>query len=843
MQRSVSVSVCALFLAAVLAVPSVAQPTFEQLSGPNAMLGTEFWIAFPPNELPGYPVTALEIYGTSPYDTEITIYEAETQKQYKRTLKAGEIRTLSDSRGETNWSWEVRNAEVVEPKAIRITSLKPISLYVLNSKVFTSDGYMAIPTKLWDTNYVAVAYYDFREIKNWSGGFLIISKEDNTRVTIDLKGQGEGDAKTSRGRSINTGIPFTVTLDKGMTYMVQGDGTTRAVFDLTGTSITSTKPIGVLGFHQRTTMPNMLQNGNGRNHLVEMIPPVSAWGKRYATVALDRQHNGAGRGDMFRVIASQKQTRVKYEFFDKDTKKKLGGSGFVLNKPGDFIDISQSSDPVSLPEGVSIWTADKPIFVVQYSCSSSWDGDITLDPFMVNLTPVEQYCKATMFQCPTLSAFTSHDLNLIVQVDTTSPTLIDDLKSITIDGKSTWNDSRAKSPTLLFNRIASTDLYWTTINFPTDSKSHTITSNGSVHVGGIIYGYGQTDAYGWPLAAQSKDLTDTNFIDTLPPVLTKSGTPKRMQYTATDVRMQADPSTPAPFALTQRPTGIAAAGLINNPLKYTSTNYTFTFTSDSSFPRVNPSMLTTFVLSVVDTTRNAVAYFSVMDWAGNVKIDSLRYVKAGATQDTMRPVFFKTGSSLALSVTATELRNIPDPPRTPAQAGDQVETGLAAIGLVSNDTTKRSSNYLLTYGTDSTLGRTPAYTSFIFTLTVQDTTAPAVAYYYAMDGAGNTTIDSVRYKPTTTAVVEERTGDQPFTLAAFPHPALGVATLRWTPVGTSAVGTIRVTDLQGRQVWEGSTAEGATEAAISISALASGTYIIGLVIDGHTAGTTLHLMR
>ncbi len=65
----------------------------------------------------------------------------------------------------------------------------------------------------------------------------------------------------------------------------------------------------------------------------------------------------------------------------------------------------------------------------------------------------------------------------------------------------------------------------------------------------------------------------------------------------------------------------------------------------------------------------------------------------------------------------------------------------------------------------------------------------------------------------TTKASKARSGDQPFTLAAFPHPALGVATLRWTPVGTSAVGTIRVTDLQGRQVWEGSTAEGATPPA------------------------------
>lgn len=848
MQRSVSVSLCALFLASVYAIPTNAQPTLptlQQLLGPNAMFGSEFWIAIPPNEIAGYPTEALEIYVASAYNTEVTVREAETGKQYKKTIKAGEIRTLTDLRGETNWSWEVRNAEIVETKAIQLTSKKPMSVYVVNSKVFTSDGYVAIPSRLWDTSYVAASYYDFRELGNWSGGFLIISKEDNTRVTIDLKGTGDGHAKTSGGRSINTGLPYTVVLDKGSTYMVQGDGLTRAVFDLTGTGITSTKPIGVLGFHQRTTMPNMLENGNGRNHLVEMIPPISAWGKRYVTVEYSRNHLSNGRGDMFRVIASQPQTRVNYEYFEKTTKTKLGGNELVLSKAGDFVDLQQFTSPIALPEGVSIWKADKPFLVVQYSCSSSWDGDLTLDPFMVVLTPVEQFCQATMFQCPTTSSFSSHNLNLIVQVDTTSPTLIDDLKSITIDGKPTWSNDWAIEPKLLFNRISNTEFYWTTLMFQTDGRSHTIMGNGNVRVGGTIYGYGQTDAYGWPLAALSRDLADTTNIDTLAPVLTKAGTPRHMLYTATDARMQADSSSPFPFVLRQRPTGITEVGFAVPPQpNIPSTNYELTITSDDLFPRVDPSILVTFELWAIDTTKDALAYFYVMDWAGNVRFDSLRYVHVPETRDTMRPVFMKTGSPVRLTVTTTERRNIPDPPRTPAHDGDQVETGLKDIYFVTNDSTKLSENYELTYVTDSTLERTPAYTSFIFTLTVHDTTAPAVAYYYAFDGAGNTTVDSVSYKPAiTTAVAEDGTNKAPLRLSAVVLPAGTMCSLKWNALSTAAVGTLRVTDLQGRQVWEGSTAEGTTEAAIPISALASGTYIVALAIGEHIAGTTFHVIR
>lgn len=848
MQRSVTLALCAILLGFVVLQPCRAQqpiPPYEKLVGTNAVFGKEYWIAIPPNEVPGYSVIALEIYVASVFDTEVEVLEAETGKSYKKTLKKGEILTLTDSRGETNWAWEIRNAEVVEPKGIRLTSAKPISVYVLNSKVFTSDGYMAIPTKLWDTNYIAVSYYDFKEARDWAGGFVVIAQDNNTQVTIDLKGTGGAYATTSGGKAINTGKPFTVTLDEGQTYMVHGDGLTRAIFDLTGTSITSSKAIGVIGFHQRTTMPNLLMNGNGRNHLVEMIPPVSAWGTKYVTVELSRNHFGPGRGDMFRVVASQPQTLVTLEYFDKNTKKKLGGSGFVLNKAGDFLDFSQSSNPTALPEGVSIWSSDKPVFVGQYSCSSSWDGDITLDPFMLNLTPLEQFTRRTIFQLPSATSFTTHKLNLIVQANTSSPTLIDDLKSLLIDDRPIWNDSRAISPTLLFNRITGTDLYWTTIDFQSDAKSHTITCNDSIRFGGYIYGYGQTDAYGWPLAAMSKDLTDTSTTDTLKPIIAKSGSAGSMTFTASEVSIQEDPTAPAPFAFTQVPTGIADAGLLEPQPGFTSSNYAFTFTSDSSLPRVNPSKLLSFTLSVKDQYQSAVAYFYVMDWAGNITYDSLRYVFVPKSQDTMRPQLRKTGVSRLLTVTATEMRNIPNPPTIPTRNGDQVESGLADIGLVSNDPRMNSVNYTLVFQTDSTLQRTPLYKSFTFNLAVQDTTMAAAAYFYAVDSVGNKVIDSVKYKPVITTEVseEQQPGTTPFSLSAFPQPASTACTVHWTGESSTEAVALKLTDLQGRVLWQGSTAAGQHDFALPVSDLPSGTFVVQCMVGSEVATTTIHIKR
>ena len=590
----------------------------------NGAQGREFFIAIPPNEVLPFPADDLEIYVSSAYDTEVEVFDYSHNSAYKRKVNAGQIRTLSSARSEVNWTWEIRDYEKVVKKAIRLRSEMPITVSVLNSKVTTTDGYTAIPVSNWDTSYIVTSYYDFKEFKPWSGGFTVIAKENGTKINVLLRGTGELDGKTAGGKTINTGQSFQVSMDGGDVYFVKGNGQTRGVFDLTGTSITSNKPVGLISSHERTTMPNLLVNGNGRNHLVEMNVPVSMWDTSYVSLQFKRENlNGQGDGDVLRVVAAEANTAWRMKSYDLITKLVVREQSGIIANAGGFAEIAQVAAPAVLVTGLTEWTADKPIQVIQYSCSSSMDGDPILDPFQINVQPKSRYINGAVFNAPTTSKFSKHTLYLILLADPTDPLTIQNLKSITIDGKSIWNHSNSHSPTLLFNNIPGTSVWSTRIDFGTESNSHLIVSP-KVPFSGNINGFGEFDAYGWNLGP----LHANNVArDTVPPVVVKTET----QNGAWLLDVSETTNIPSivrdiPLPTDQVDAGIAVAGLMSS-----SVNLRLT-TVQAPGERRTEAAHAIYKVESIDTTSPGSGRVYVLDYAANV-----RYVDVGTTPPPLRP--------------------------------------------------------------------------------------------------------------------------------------------------------------------------------------------------------------
>lgn len=623
---------------ALLASPllGVAQTSkvYDALQNANGAQGREFVLAFPTNDGSQFQGPAnLEIYvATSAREAQVDLRFAGEIATKRFTVKNGEIVTLSTTASgvlSLSAGYEIlaTESEQTIPKGIIVTSSAPISIYVINAKNVSSDGYLALPTSIWGRKYLSTSYYDFAELNNrftWAGGFCVIAKDDDTDVTIRLRGQGAGTARTRGNRRI--GDIITINMRRGEVYQVMGDGTTRNSFDLTGSEITSTKPVGLISFHARTALPNASRL-EGRDHLVEMTPPVSAWGKRFITTEYSRvSSNGQGRGDYYRIIAAEDNTRITGRFLDKVSKQLIGNLNSGLLNAGEFQDYYYPGGaPGTLPYGVVMFEGNKPFFVMQYSTSASWDGDTQNDPFMINVTPIEQFLTETIFQTPTLDNYNTHLLNLIIHV-LHPETELEDLRSLEIDGKPVWNSNfTIDAPVLLAPENPIPNDYGLrmrhlTVRFGERGGTHTIKTNGRIKFGGYIYGFGNFDSYGWPAAANFRDVST---VDTLPPLFTKTEDCGDYTYNATELRNQPDPPVIPPT----RDSMQVETGFFSISLTPESDNYRLVYVTDptGSFPKDPSYTRFQFRLEVIDKSKDAVGYLVMQDFADNFTFDTVRF--------------------------------------------------------------------------------------------------------------------------------------------------------------------------------------------------------------------------
>jgi hypothetical protein len=739
---------------------------------PNAMSmndvrGREFWIAIPQNEVESHPTERIEIHllSTLPCSVTVTDFSSRTNRTY--TLNANEDRVLTDARSDVSWASEVVEAEVAVPKGIRVQASAPISVFVMNSKQYSHDGYRALPIHTWGREYIPVSYYDFKEFAEWAGGFVVVAAEPTT-VEILLRGTGEGDATTMGGRKINTDQPFTISLDSGEVYMVRGDGKTRGQFDLSGSRIRSDRPVGVLSFHMKTSMPNLL-NGGGRQHLVEMSQPVSTWGKTAASVEFTRlQAKGPGSGDVFRVMSSEPGTKWSVTSFDPVSKKIKSRDGGTLLKAGDFADLSQSTQPTALISGFSLWEADKPIRVVQYATSWMWDYNTNLDPFMVEVPSLNAAVQQAVFSTSSNPRFTTHIASLVVRADPSSATYTSDLESLTLDDVPLWKHPQARIPGLKSNLVQG-DLHFVSVEVPSNGKPHVIRSNSRVSFSGYVVGSAADEAFGWPIAGSVRPAL---LNDKEPPVLNVIADCQLASVSARDV------SGGIAWVDT-----VAGAG---------TTNVEMINIGQMSADRDRPLQEAEFYITFKDSTLPARCVFYVQDWADNITVDSVSYNPVGSI-DTMPPVISRVDTTVtSWTFQATDVRNIPPQPLPCPTVAPQIESGLQSIEVLASPVSRNIGLVRLDSLSKDSLQ--PTF-SARFRCFVADPKRDAKAVFEVVDHRGNRSRDSVSFSAPT-SMTENRTPGSP--LVWFDGRSLYVEhATEQSPI------CVTIHDVSGRRVSQG----------------------------------------
>ncbi len=427
--------------------------------------GREFWLCFMKNFREQGPrdgqnrqeALKLQLFITSSFDATVRIEIEEIMYDNTISIRANTVVNVQiPARA------QLRAVETGERLAVHVTSDTAISVYGLNSRFQTTDTFLGLPVSVLGTQYRAVGYTKLAS--DLLSAVSIVATEDGTEITITPT------AATSTGHL--AGRPFTANLRKGDVYTIGARWESIGACDLTGTLVTSNKKIAVFSGHNCAYVPPKVE---ACNHLVEQLPPVTAWGKHYYLGMLKERSRFT-----YRVISSQDGTKV---FEDA----KL----VAILKAGEFF------ENLNLSRHVQV-TADKPILVAQFAQGFK-NGDSVGDPMMILVSPTQQFLKEYRIATP-ISGDWHHYINVVAP--TTS------INEIRINGR--------RLDSLQF--VVLGESRYSIAQVPVPFGTHVVKSE--TPFGLYSYGFGYRadayDAYG-NMAGQSF-FEINKLVDSLPPI-------------------------------------------------------------------------------------------------------------------------------------------------------------------------------------------------------------------------------------------------------------------------------------------------------------------------------------
>lgn len=248
-----------------------------------------------------------------------------------------------------------------------------------------------MPTDILGNEYLIMSYTSFPFPEN-SSLLGVVATEDDTQVTI-VPSISAGDR--------TAGDAYNISLDKGQTYQFLALVSNT---DLTGTIISSDKPVAVFGGHTCGQVP---QGTPACDHMIEQMPPISSFGERFVTTPLATRE----AGDIFRILASENGTNVTV----------TGSAGFsqsfTLND-GEFEELDIPSNEYTQIE------TTQPVLLAQFSKGQNSDGNVS-DPFMMLIPPYEQFQNSYTVTTPA-EGFNRHFINIAVPNSQVGNVVIDE---------------------------------------------------------------------------------------------------------------------------------------------------------------------------------------------------------------------------------------------------------------------------------------------------------------------------------------------------------------------------------------------------------------------------------
>jgi hypothetical protein len=163
--------------------------------------------------------------------------------------------------------------------AWHITSSVPVNGYDVlpfgGARSYLPSAQLLLPTSAWGTNYVAAVPPVGSVDERWG---QIIAAQDDTRVelvpTVDLPSGAGVDAAAQ-----NALASFSLNAGEYLQWQWRG-----SLGDLSGSPISSDKPVLFVGGHGDLCLSSATSTGGGCDSEHELVPPVSAWGREYVGI-------------------------------------------------------------------------------------------------------------------------------------------------------------------------------------------------------------------------------------------------------------------------------------------------------------------------------------------------------------------------------------------------------------------------------------------------------------------------------------------------------------------------------------------------------------------------------
>jgi hypothetical protein len=365
---------------------------------PKSTSGKDFWVAFLKNRSGNSNNQNLD------KDENIALTLIITSEEKNNTIKINndslkiQKEFFIDSVGyievNLNFKLQLCGIEGIYSQGIHISSDKNISVYVVNSKITSTDSYYAFCTESLGEKYHIFSYGHIWTDLN-SPQFAVIATEDSTSVEI---------TPTKNTKFIRQEKKLTINLMKGQVYHVNSSPVNAMNVnalnkDLTGSTVVANKKVAVISGHEGIKIPG---NYGTTNFIWEQMVPDSSLGKYHIVPKFEK------REDYFLRILSIESNNIIRINNKLDTLQKFIPKEYRLTTDAEIY----SSFPVKVMQFISSHPVDQ--------------ANAVGDPSMITIVPPKLYQKKYLIK--TVKNFQLHVVSIIAKQKMKSKIYLDGIQ-------------------------------------------------------------------------------------------------------------------------------------------------------------------------------------------------------------------------------------------------------------------------------------------------------------------------------------------------------------------------------------------------------------------------------